>query len=47
MLSAETTVGRYPVEAVEAMAEIAVEAERGALLSLDPELDDLGTRPRR
>ena len=34
MLSAETTVGRYPVEAVAAMAEIAVEAESGALLSL-------------
>jgi len=35
MLSAETTVGAYPVEAVAAMAEIAVEAERGAPLSLD------------
>ena len=34
MLSAETTVGRYPVEAVAAMDEIAVEAESGALLSL-------------
>ena len=34
MLSGETTVGRYPVEAVEAMAEIAVEAERGCPLSL-------------
>jgi pyruvate kinase len=34
MLSAETTVGRYPVEAVRAMDEIAVEAESGALLSL-------------
>jgi pyruvate kinase len=35
MLSAETTVGRYPVEAVAAMAEIATEAERGAPLSVD------------
>ena len=34
MLSGETTVGRYPVETVRAMAEIAEEAERGALLSL-------------
>jgi pyruvate kinase len=35
MLSAETTIGRYPAEAVEAMAEIAQEAERGAPYSLD------------
>jgi pyruvate kinase len=35
MLSGETTIGRYPVEAVEAMSEIAVEAERGAPYSLD------------
>ena len=34
MLSAETTVGRYPVESVAAMAEIAEEAEKGPLLSL-------------
>ena len=34
MLSGETTVGRYPVETVRAMAEIAVEAEKGSLLSL-------------
>ena len=34
MLSGETTVGRYPVEAVRAMAEIAIEAEKGPLLSL-------------
>ncbi len=34
MLSGETTVGRYPVETVRAMAEIAEEAEQGALLSL-------------
>jgi pyruvate kinase len=35
MLSGETTVGQYPVEAVAAMADIALEAERGAPLSLD------------
>jgi pyruvate kinase len=34
MLSGETSVGRYPAEAVEAMGEIAVEAERGVPLSL-------------
>ncbi len=34
MLSGETTVGAYPVEAVRAMAEIAEEAEKGPLLSL-------------
>ena len=35
MLSGETTVGRYPVETVAAMAEIAVEAERGVPRSVD------------
>jgi pyruvate kinase len=35
MLSGETTVGRYPVEAVEAMASIAIEAERGFPVSVD------------
>ena len=35
MLSGETTVGRYPVEAVEAMASIAMEAERGFPVSVD------------
>ena len=35
MLSAETTVGSYPVEAVAAMAEIAREAEAGVPYSLD------------
>ncbi|MBJ7456485.1 MAG: pyruvate kinase [Thermoleophilia bacterium] len=34
MLSGETTVGKYPVEAVRSMAEIAEEAEKGPLLSL-------------
>lgn len=44
MLSGETTVGRYPVEAVEAMAEIACEAELGAPLSLDV-MSPAGSRP--
>jgi pyruvate kinase len=44
MLSGETTVGRYPVEAVRAMAEIATEAERGAPLSLDV-LSPIASRP--
>jgi pyruvate kinase len=35
MLSGETTVGAYPVEAIRAMADIAREAERGAPFSLD------------
>jgi pyruvate kinase len=34
MLSGETTVGKYPVESVRSMAEIAEEAEKGPLLSL-------------
>jgi pyruvate kinase len=44
MLSAETTVGRYPVEAVRAMAEIAQEAERGAPLALGL-LSPIASRP--
>jgi pyruvate kinase len=35
MLSAETAAGRYPVETVEAMAAIAVEAERAEDVALD------------
>ncbi|MGD9573634.1 MAG: pyruvate kinase [Thermoleophilia bacterium] len=35
MLSGETTVGSYPVEAVRSMAEIAVAAEAGVPFSLD------------
>jgi pyruvate kinase len=35
MLSGETTVGRFPVEAVAAMASIATEAERGFPVSVD------------
>jgi pyruvate kinase len=34
MLSGETSVGRYPAEAVAAMAEIATEAERAAPVSV-------------
>jgi pyruvate kinase len=35
MLSAETAAGRYPVETVESMAAICVEAERAEEISLD------------
>jgi pyruvate kinase len=35
MLSGETTIGRYPVESVAAMADIAIEAETGFPFSLD------------
>ena len=35
MLSAETAAGRYPVETVEQMAQIAVEAERSETMQLD------------
>ena len=44
MLSGETTVGRYPVEAVEAMASIAWEAERGYPVSVDV-LSPASSRP--
>ena len=45
MLSAETASGRYPVETVEAMARICVEAEQTQPLALDREfLDRVFTR---
>lgn len=40
MLSAETAVGRYPVETVEAMAAIALEAERFGDVQLDADFVD-------
>uniref|UniRef100_Q47A07 Pyruvate kinase n=1 Tax=Dechloromonas aromatica (strain RCB) TaxID=159087 RepID=Q47A07_DECAR len=45
MLSAETASGKYPVETVESMARICVEAERSAEVTLDREfLDRIFTR---
>ena len=45
MLSAETASGKYPVEDVESMARICVEAERSAEVTLDREfLDRIFTR---
>ena len=45
MLSAETASGEYPVEVVESMARICVEAERSAEVTLDREfLDRIFTR---
>jgi pyruvate kinase len=45
MLSAETASGQYPVETVESMARICVEAERSAEVTLDSQfLDRVFTR---
>ena len=45
MLSAETASGKYPVETVESMARICIEAERSAEVTLDREfLDRVFTR---
>jgi pyruvate kinase len=45
MLSAETAAGRYPVETIEAMSRICVEAEKSSPVSLDKEfLDRIFTR---
>ena len=45
MLSAETAAGKYPVETVESMARICVEAERSTEVTLDREfLDRVFTR---
>jgi pyruvate kinase len=45
MLSAETAAGKYPVEVVESMARICVEAERSAEITLEREfLDRVFTR---
>ncbi len=45
MLSAETASGRYPVEVVEAMSRVCLEAEKSAEVTLDREvLDQVFTR---
>ena len=45
MLSAETASGKYPVDTVEAMARVCIEAERSADITLDREfLDRVFTR---
>ena len=45
MLSAETAAGRYPVETIESMARICLEAEKSAEVTLDREfLDRIFTR---
>jgi len=45
MLSAETASGKYPVETIESMARVCVEAERSAEVTLDREfLDRVFTR---
>ncbi len=45
MLSAETAAGHYPVETVESMARICLEAEKSTLIKLDHEfLDRIFTR---
>jgi pyruvate kinase len=45
MLSAETAAGRYPVETVEAMSRICIEAEKSAPVTLDRDfLDRVFTR---
>src|SRR5574343_540114 len=41
MLSAETASGKYPVDTVESMARICIEAERSAEVTLDREFLDL------
>ena len=40
MLSAETAAGKYPVETVEAMAQICVEAEKSDAVELDRDFLD-------
>ena len=47
MLSAETAAGRYPVETVEMMAAICVEAERAEEISLDAGFTNKTLRPHR
>ena len=43
MLSAETSVGKYPVAAVDYMARIAAETERGLRQNVNTEVSDMGS----
>ena len=47
MLSAETAAGKYPVETVEPMAAICVEAERAEDVTLDADFLNKTLRPHR
>ena len=47
MLSAETAAGKYPVETVEAMAAICVEAEKSDTVKLDARLPQPHVHPHR
>ena len=47
MLSAETAAGKYPVETVEQMALIALEAERAEDVELDADFTQQALRPHR
>lgn len=47
MLSGETAVGRYPVQALEAMVQIASEIEGSGVMEFGPRYDPVGEDPSR